>query len=55
MLFRSFQKLDHATSLQQALAVGAANTQRYGAGVLDVEDVRRLLKSTSVVEVTGAV
>lgn len=50
-----FQTLDHATSLQQALAVGAANTQRYGAGVLDVEDVRRLLKSTSVVEVTGAV
>ena len=37
-----FQKLDHAECLRQALAVGAANTQRYGAGVLDVEDVRRL-------------
>lgn len=46
-----FQKLDHAECLGQALAVGAANTQRYGAGVLDVEDVRRLQKSTSVTEV----
>lgn len=46
-----FQKLDHAECLRHALAVGAANTQRYGAGVLDVEDVRRLLGSTSVTEV----
>ena len=48
-----FQKLDHAECLGQALAVGAANTQRYGAGVLEVEDVRRLQKSTSVTEVGG--
>ncbi len=48
-----FQKLDHADCLGQALAVGAANTQRYGAGVLDVEDVRRLQKGTSVTEVGG--
>lgn len=46
-----FQKLDHSECLRQALAVGAANTQRYGAGVLDVEDVRRLLRSTTVTEV----
>lgn len=46
-----FQKVDHDECLRQALAVGAANTQRYGAGVLDVEDVRRLLPSTSVKEI----
>jgi 1-phosphofructokinase/tagatose 6-phosphate kinase len=46
-----FQKLDHAECVRQALAVGAANTQRYGAGVLDLEDVRRLMESATVEEV----
>lgn len=50
-----FQKLDHSECLRQALAVGAANTQRYGAGVLELEDVRRLLRSTEVAEVGGRV
>ncbi len=46
-----FQKRDHCECLRHALAVGAANTQRYGAGVLDLEDVRRLLASTTVAEI----
>jgi 1-phosphofructokinase/tagatose 6-phosphate kinase len=45
------QKLDHDECLRQALAVGAANTQRYGAGVLDPADVRRLLRTASSEEV----
>lgn len=50
-----FQKMEHAECLRHALAVGAANTQHYGAGVLDVEDVRRLLPSTSVKEIGSRV
>jgi len=46
-----YEKLTQPECLAQALAVGAANTQRYGAGVLEVEDVRRLLQSTTVTEV----
>ena len=50
-----FQKMEHAECLRHALSVGAANTQHYGAGVLDVEDVRRLLPSTSVKEIGSRV
>ena len=49
-----FQKLELPECLRQALAVGAANTQRYGAGVLDPGDARRLLDTTDVVELDGA-
>ena len=49
-----FEKLELPECLRQALAAGAANTQRYGAGVLDPNDARRLLASTDVVELDGA-
>jgi fructose-1-phosphate kinase PfkB-like protein len=49
-----FEKLELPECLRQALAAGAANTQRYGAGVLDAGDARRLLESTDVVELDGA-
>jgi len=48
-----FRKLDLPECLRQALAAGAANTQRYGAGVLDAADVTRLLETTDVTEVDG--
>ena len=48
-----FQKLDLPECLRDALAAGAANTQRYGAGVLDADDVARLRESTDVTEVEG--
>ena len=46
-----FQKLELAECLRQGLAAGAANTQRYGAGVLDAGDFRRLLETAEVVEI----
>jgi 1-phosphofructokinase/tagatose 6-phosphate kinase len=49
-----FEKLELPECLRQALAAGAANTQRYGAGVLDFEDAQRLLETTDVVELDGA-
>jgi len=48
------EKLELPECLRQALAAGAANTQRYGAGVLDPDDARRLLESTDVVQLDGA-
>jgi len=48
-----FQKLDLPECLRDALAAGAANTQRYGAGVLDADDWTRLRESTDVTEVDG--
>ena len=48
-----FEKLELAECLRQGLAAGAANTQRYGAGVLDLDDARRLLATTEVVELGG--
>lgn len=33
---------DHARSLRQGVACGAANTQKYGAGVFDPHEVKRL-------------
>jgi 1-phosphofructokinase family hexose kinase len=49
-----FQKLDIAECLRQALAAGAANTQRYGAGVLDPDTFAGLLDSAEVAEVGAA-
>ena len=49
-----FEKLELPVCLRQALAAGAANTQRYGAGVLDADDARRLLDTTDVVELDDA-
>ena len=45
-----FQKLDLSECLRQGLAAGAANTQRYGAGVLDAGTAAELLESTEVKE-----
>ena len=45
-----FQKLDLADCLRHALAAGAANTQLYGAGVLDAADAERLVGGTEVTE-----
>jgi 1-phosphofructokinase/tagatose 6-phosphate kinase len=45
-----FRKLDLPECLRHALAAGAANTQRYGAGVLDAGTAARLLESTEVKE-----
>jgi len=45
-----FQKLDLAECLRHGLAAGAANTQRYGAGVLDAARAAQLLKTTEVEE-----
>jgi fructose-1-phosphate kinase PfkB-like protein len=49
-----FEKLELPQCLRQGLAAGAANTLRYGAGVLDPADAHRLLASTDVVELDGA-
>ncbi len=46
----SFQKRALPDCLHQALAVVAANTQRYGSGVLDAEDVARLGEVCEVAE-----
>ena len=45
-----FERLELPECLRQALAAGAANTQLYGAGVLDAGEARRLLETTGVVE-----
>ena len=45
-----FRKLDLPECLRHALAAGAANTQRYGAGVLDAGLAAALLESTEVEE-----
>jgi 1-phosphofructokinase family hexose kinase len=45
-----FRKLDLSECLRAALAAGAANTQRYGAGVLDAALAVRLLETTEVEE-----
>ncbi len=50
-----FQRLELADCLRHALAGGAANTQRYGAGVLDVDDTHRLYETTEVVELENQV
>ena len=39
-----------AECLRYAVACGAANTQKYGAGVFDVHDVKRLVAKTKVEE-----
>jgi 1-phosphofructokinase family hexose kinase len=49
-----FQRMEHTDCLRTALAGGAANTQRYGAGVLDVDDTQRLVETTEVVELDHA-
>jgi 1-phosphofructokinase/tagatose 6-phosphate kinase len=49
-----FQKLDLPECLRQGLAAGAANTQRYGAGILDPDTFAALLDTTDVAEVAGA-
>lgn len=41
-----------ADCLRQAVACGAANTQKYGAGIFDPHDVKRLYAKTSVEERT---
>ena len=48
-----FRRLDLADCLREALAAGAANTQRYGAGVLDGALAARLLESTDVEELSA--
>ena len=48
-----FQKLDLSECLRQAVAAGAANTQRYGAGMLDSDMFAALLDSTDVARVGG--
>ncbi len=45
-----FEKLDLPECLRLALAAGAANTQRYGAGVLDPDEAERLLRTTEITE-----
>ena len=49
-----FEKLELPVCLRQALAAGAANTQRFGAGVLDADVARRLVETTDVVELDAA-
>ncbi len=46
-----FDKKDVGECLRYGLACGAANTQLYGAGVLDPAEVDRLFATTSVTEV----
>jgi 1-phosphofructokinase family hexose kinase len=49
-----FQDMGMGDCLRYALACGAANTQRYGAGVLDSAEVERLVETTSVEEIKVA-
>jgi tagatose 6-phosphate kinase len=49
-----FQNMTPGDCLRHGLACGAANTQRYGAGMLDATDVDRLLETTSVEEIEVA-
>jgi 1-phosphofructokinase/tagatose 6-phosphate kinase len=48
-----FQHMDPADCLRYGLACGAANTQKYGAGVLDPDEVERLLPTATVEEVAA--
>lgn len=48
-----FRKLELAECLRHALAVGAANTQRFGAGVLDAGTAEKLLETAEVEELGG--
>jgi 1-phosphofructokinase/tagatose 6-phosphate kinase len=48
-----FRKLDLSECLRHALAAGAANTQRYGAGVLDAGLAVELVESADVEELSG--
>jgi 1-phosphofructokinase family hexose kinase len=48
-----FRKLDYGECLQNALAVGAASTQAYGAGVLDASLAEKLLVTTVVEELAA--
>jgi 1-phosphofructokinase/tagatose 6-phosphate kinase len=48
-----FGRLDLADCLRHGLAAGAANTQRYGAGVLDAELAAQLLDSAEVEELSA--
>ena len=48
-----FQKLDLNECLRHALAAGAANAQRYGAGVLDPAVAAGLLEGAEVEELGG--
>jgi 1-phosphofructokinase/tagatose 6-phosphate kinase len=49
-----FRRLDLAECLRHGMAAGAANTQLYGAGVLDAALAARLLDSTEVEELSAA-
>jgi fructose-1-phosphate kinase PfkB-like protein len=49
-----FEKRAPADALRLALAVGSANTLRYGAGVLELADVERLYETAEVVELDEA-
>jgi 1-phosphofructokinase family hexose kinase len=49
-----FRKLELPECLRRGLAAGAANTQRYGAGVLDAALAARLLDSTEVEELSAS-
>jgi len=46
-----FQHWDLSDCLRYALACGAANTQKYGAGLLDPDEVERLYETATVAEV----
>jgi len=49
-----FQKLELPECLRHGLAAGAANTQRYGAGVLDAALAAKLLDDTDVEELPAS-
>jgi 1-phosphofructokinase family hexose kinase len=49
-----FEKQELPDALRLALAAGSANTLRYGAGVLDPADVKRLLDTAEAVELEDA-
>ena len=46
-----FSNSDPGDCLRYGLACGAANTQQYGAGVLDPDEVDALLATTTVDEI----
>ena len=48
-----FRKLELSECLRHGLAAGAANTQRYGAGVLDAGLAAELVESADVEELSG--
>jgi 1-phosphofructokinase family hexose kinase len=49
-----FQRWDLGDCLRFALACGAANTQRYGAGTLEADVAERLYKTATVTEITAS-